>query len=185
LNDIATSTIEVVQPQDGINEIRGLPTVPGFICDRAKCDRAKCDHPECDHPKCDFRSTDENQIRKHYNKEHQWKVAKNGYMPWGEASLQTLFQQKKCLKYFVVVLADQVSQSNNTQFVYPRANASNNAQVSSPSPVLHNEWDQIMERYQRVGLIGVKQFLFFSQKRKLLNIAKSLIRLNLNRNEIV
>ncbi|KAG2178350.1 hypothetical protein INT44_001500 [Umbelopsis vinacea] len=150
LNDIATSMTEVVQPHDGINEIRGLPTVPGFICDRAKCDHPKCDHAECDHPKCDFRSTNENQIRKHYNKEHQWKVAKHGDMPWDEAYLQTLFQQNQRRHYFVVVLEDQVYESSNPPYIYPRANASNNAPDSSPPPVPENVQDEIMRRYRRV-----------------------------------
>ena len=70
----------VIHPQDGIHEIRGLPTVLGFICH---------------FPNCDFRSTSKDRTRQHYNKDHQWQVAQQGAIPWHEAFLQTLFHQKQ------------------------------------------------------------------------------------------
>ncbi|KAG2171891.1 hypothetical protein INT44_006120, partial [Umbelopsis vinacea] len=138
LNDIATCMTDVVQPPDGTKEIRGLPAVPGFLCLLSNCS---------------FRSTSRNWMQKHYNKKHQWKVVKDGAMPRNEAHLQTLFQQPHFVQYFEVDLADQVPQSSNTQYEYPHANTANNAPVPSPSPVLDNALDQIMGRYQRVGLI--------------------------------
>ncbi|KAG2175812.1 hypothetical protein INT44_000290 [Umbelopsis vinacea] len=100
LNNIATSSNGVVQPLDGTNEICGLPTVPGYLCHL---------------PDCDFRSTNVNQIQKHYNQEHQWKVVHQGLMLWNEAYLQTLFKQRQRQKLFAVVLADKVHQSTNPQ----------------------------------------------------------------------
>ncbi|KAG2177450.1 hypothetical protein INT44_007961, partial [Umbelopsis vinacea] len=141
LNGIATSSTDVVQPRDGTKEIRGLPVLLGFLCHFSKCD---------------FRSTNIDEIQKHYNKEHQWKVASKGAMPWKEAYMQSLFQQNQCRQYFAVILADQVHQSSNPQYIYPRGNAPNNSPISTPPPVLDNALDQIMERYQRVGLIEVQ-----------------------------
>ncbi|KAI8577934.1 hypothetical protein K450DRAFT_249946 [Umbelopsis ramanniana AG] len=140
LNDIATSNTDVVQPQDGTNEIRGLPTVLGFLCHL---------------PDCDFRSTSSDRIRMHYNKVHQWKVLHQGAMPWNEAYVQTLFQQTQSQHYFAVVLADQAHPSATPQYIYPRANAPNNAAPastrndvqSSPPTVTDNELDQMMREY--------------------------------------
>lgn len=38
LDPVVTSTAGVVQPRDGTNEIRGLPTVLGFLCHLPNCD---------------------------------------------------------------------------------------------------------------------------------------------------
>jgi len=116
LNYVATFMTDVVQPRDGINEIRGLLTVLGFLCH---------------FPDCDFRSTNKDRIRKHYNEEHQWKVVHQGAMPWHEAYLQTLFLQNQCQQYFAVVLADQVHQSATSQYIFLHANAPNNAPAST------------------------------------------------------
>lgn len=112
LNDVATSSADVMQPRDGTNEIRGLPTVLGFVCHLH--DR-------------NFRSTNSDRIRQHYNKEHQWQVVYQGAIPWHEAYLQTLFQQKQCQQYFAVVLADQIHQPATPQYIYLHANAPDNA----------------------------------------------------------
>ena len=80
LNYIATSSTDVVQPRDGINEIRGLLTVLGLLCHL---------------PDCDFRSTNSDWIRMHYDKEHQWQVVHQGAIPWHEAYMQTLFQKMR------------------------------------------------------------------------------------------
>lgn len=96
LDPVATSYAGVVHPRDGIDEIRRLPTVLGFLCHL---------------PNCDFRSTSTDWMRQHYNKIHQWQVLRQGAIPWHEAYLQTLFQQKQCQQYFAVVLADQTRQS--------------------------------------------------------------------------
>ncbi|KAI8574972.1 hypothetical protein K450DRAFT_284728 [Umbelopsis ramanniana AG] len=116
LNDVATSIADVVQPRDGTNEIRGLPAALGFLCH---------------FPDCDFRSINGDRIRKHYNEVHQWKVLQQGAMPWNEAYMQTLFQQKQYQQHFSVVLADQVHQSATPQYIYPRANAPNNVAPAS------------------------------------------------------
>lgn len=76
---VAASIAGVVQPQDGTDEIHGLPTVLGFLC-----------HLE----DCNFRSTSADRMRQHYNREHRWHVASQGSMPWHQAFLQTLFHQK-------------------------------------------------------------------------------------------
>jgi hypothetical protein len=63
LNDIAISITDVVQPRDGTNEIRGLPSLPGFLCHFSECN---------------LRSINVNEIQRHYNKEHKWKVMHKG-----------------------------------------------------------------------------------------------------------
>lgn len=81
LDPVAASNAGVVHPRDGINEVRGLPTMLGFLCHL---------------PNCDFRSTSTDWMRQHYNKTHQWQVLRQGAIPWHKAYLQTLFQQKQC-----------------------------------------------------------------------------------------
>jgi hypothetical protein len=78
--------------------------------------------------------------------------------------MQSLFQQSQCRQYFAVILADQVHQSSNPQYIYPRGKAPNNSPISTPPPVLDNALDQIMGRYQRVGLIEVT--ILVSKKKK-------------------
>jgi hypothetical protein len=93
LDQVAISSVGVVQPADGTEEIRGLPTVLGFVC-----------HFET----CNFRSTSRNWIRQHYNREHQWHVQCQGAMPWRQAHMQTLSSQSQSIRYFTVMLTDQV-----------------------------------------------------------------------------
>lgn len=138
LTSVAISSANVVQPVDGVNEIRGLPTVLGFLCHL---------------PSCEFRSTSPDWIRQHYNKEHQWQVKTRGAIPWHEAFLQTLFHQKQYQQYFAVVLTDQLP-SPAPQYIYQHANAPNNAPPSAAeqlysSPIASDTWDQIMRRYQQ------------------------------------
>lgn len=134
---VAQHSTGVIQPQDGIREICGLPTVLGFICH---------------FPNCDIRSTSKDRIRQHYNKDHQWQVAQQGTIPWHEAFMQTLFHQKQSQQYFAVVLADQIP-SSNPIYIYHHANAPNNASPASEqschSPIAGDAWDQIMRRYQQ------------------------------------
>ncbi|GKZ27014.1 hypothetical protein AbraIFM66951_004112 [Aspergillus brasiliensis] len=91
LESVAKTNSGVIQPQDGRDEIRGLPTVLGFLCH---------------FPNCDFRLTSKDQIRRQYNKDHHWQVAQQGTITWHEAFLQTLFHQKRSQQYIAVVLAD-------------------------------------------------------------------------------
>ena len=138
LESVAQTSTGVIQPQDGCNEIRGLPTMLGFLC-----------HV----PNCDFRSISKDRIRQHYNKDHHWQVAQRKAIPWHEAFLQKLFYQKQCQQYFAVVLTDQIPTSN-PQYIYQHANAPNNVQPSvseTPSlPALAGDtWKQIMGRYQK------------------------------------
>lgn len=135
---VAQHNTGVIQPHDGICEIRGLPTVLGFICH---------------FPNCDVRSTSKDRIRQHYNKHHQWQVAQQGVIPWHEAFMQTLFLQKQSQQYFAVVLADQIPTSN-PQYIYQHANAPNyglpSVSETPPSSALTGDtWKQIMGRYQK------------------------------------
>lgn len=139
LTPVAISSAGVVQPVDGISEIHGLPTVRGFLCH---------------YQNCDYRSINTDQIRKHYNQVHQWQVLHHGAMPWHEAFLQTLFNQRQNIQYFAVVLADQVyTGGSEPQYIYPHANAPDNAPLpTSPQdilPVPDNTWDQIMYEFQQ------------------------------------
>jgi hypothetical protein len=93
LEPVATSSANVGQPRDGTHEIRGLPTVLGFLCHLRDCD---------------FRSTSRGWMQQHYNKAHQWQVPRQGAIPWHEVYMQTLFLQKQSRRYFVVILADQI-----------------------------------------------------------------------------
>jgi hypothetical protein len=135
---VAATIWDVVQPPDGTDEICGLPTVLGHLC-----------HFE----QCDFRTTSADYMRQHYNRQHQWQVSHQGAMPWHHGYLQTLFNQKQSQQYFAVVLADQVPQSGTPQYIYPHANAPNNAPPTtynhSSSPIPDNAWDRIMARYRQ------------------------------------
>jgi superfamily II DNA helicase RecQ len=138
LDNVAATIGDVVQPPDGTDEIDGLPTVLGHLC-----------HFE----QCNFRTTSMDYMRQHYNQQHQWQVSRQGAMPWHQAYLQTLFNQKQSQQYFAVVLTDRVQRSGTPQYIYPHANAPDNAPPStrdhSPSPIPDNAWDQIMVRYRQ------------------------------------
>lgn len=141
----ASSTSGVVQPVDGADEIKGLPTTKGFLCHFNKCE---------------FRSTSHHFIRQHYNKHHQWQVSRQGQMPWHEAYVQTLFTQKQHVLYFAVVLADQLNlSSGRPQYIHPHANAPDNAPpppasepASEPHPTLapENALDAILSDFDQL-----------------------------------
>ncbi|KAJ5293540.1 uncharacterized protein N7443_009493 [Penicillium atrosanguineum] len=84
----ADTLANVVHPSDGVAEIAGLPSQVGFIC-----------HTD----ECQFRSSSQERMRQHYNSMHQWRVRTMGPIPWRQAYLQTLFQQKQNIKYFTVM----------------------------------------------------------------------------------
>ncbi|KAL4860295.1 hypothetical protein BDV12DRAFT_205290, partial [Aspergillus spectabilis] len=109
---VAQTTGEVVHPADGAAEIRGLPTMHGFLCHHDNLDNGDY---------CGYRSASVHQIRQHYNQAHGWKVEQDGAMPWKEASVQTLFCQKQLIRYFAVVPADHIApEAGAYQYIYPR-----------------------------------------------------------------
>jgi hypothetical protein len=85
---LATTPADAIHPADGSPEIAGLSIIFGFVCYIEGCTH---------------RTGSQDSIRQHYNKQHQWKVQVLGPMPWRQAYLQTLFQQKEQIKYFTVV----------------------------------------------------------------------------------
>ena len=59
-------------------------------------------------PQCQYRSINPTGIKRHYNEEHNWKVKERGRMPWQAATLQTLFAERKHIKYFALVPQNQL-----------------------------------------------------------------------------
>lgn len=141
LQDLAPTTQDVAQPPDGIAEIHGLPTVPGHLC-----------HFD----QCHYRTINIDCIRQHYNQRHQWRVSRNGAMPWHQAHFQTLFSQRQTVHYFAVVLSDAIPHAASP-YISSHANAPHNApgrpQSSKPAPPITfstASWEQMLKQFNHL-----------------------------------